>query len=205
MTEYLSIGNETRIDDRYHNISQIVKENGFIFEEHEVTTEDGYILMLHRIRANTSTSENATQPVVLLQHGIEDCSIQWVINDADKAPAFMLSRAGFDVWLGNNRGNTYGLRHVNLTKSQKEFWDFDFEQMGLYDVPAFLETIFNTTGAKKVDAYIGHSQGTTQFFIGASLKPEYFKNTVGMFVALAPIVRLDHAASSIMVWASQYW
>ena len=153
--------NGPKFDDRYHNISQIAEENGFIFEEYEVVTEDGYILMLHRIRENTTSSDSDQKPIVLLQHGIEDASIQWVINDVDKAPAFMLSRSGFDVWLGNNRGNTYGLRHVNLTKDQKEFWDFDFEQMGLYDVPAFLETILKTTGAKKINAYMGHSEGTT--------------------------------------------
>jgi len=40
-------------------------------------------------------------------------------------------------------------------------------------------------------------------FIGASMKPEYFKNKVDLFVALAPIVRLDHSTNSAMVAASQ--
>jgi hypothetical protein len=36
--------------------------------------------------------------------------------------------AGYDVWLGNMRGNTYGLRHVNksITPKTNEFWDFRF-------------------------------------------------------------------------------
>ena len=37
------------IDDRKHTIKQIVEENGFIFEEHNTITEDGYILTMHRI------------------------------------------------------------------------------------------------------------------------------------------------------------
>jgi gastric triacylglycerol lipase len=35
----------------------------------------------------------------------------WVVNDPDKAPAFMLVNAGYDVWLGNNRGTKYGIHH----------------------------------------------------------------------------------------------
>jgi len=37
------------IDDRKHNVQQVVEENGFKFEEHKVTTSDGYILTVHRI------------------------------------------------------------------------------------------------------------------------------------------------------------
>jgi hypothetical protein len=39
-------------------------------------------------------------------------------------------------------------------------------------------------------------------FAGASLKPDYFGEKVDHFVALAPIVRLDHSGSSAMVAAS---
>ena len=131
-----------------------------------------------------------------------DCSAAWVVNDADKAPAFLLARAGFDVWLGNNRGNVYSNRHVNMTKDQKEFWDFDFEEMGLFDQPANIEHILNTTGLEKLSAYIGHSQGTSQMFIGTSMMPEYFKEKLGIFIAFAPIVRLDHAANKAAVWGS---
>ena len=107
-------------DDTNHTISEIITENGFKFEEHNVTTQDGYILTMHRIPNNTGRP-------VLLQHGIEDCSIQWVINSPDNAPAFKLARAGFDVWMGNNRGNRFSEGHVKWTVEDKEYWDFDFE------------------------------------------------------------------------------
>jgi lysosomal acid lipase/cholesteryl ester hydrolase len=107
------------IDDRFHSIETIITENGFEFEQHEVTTLDGYILTLHRIPGNGSP--------ILLQHGIEDSTMEWIINSEDKALAFMLSRKGHDIWMGNNRGNTYSMRHVNFTSNQKEFWDFDQE------------------------------------------------------------------------------
>lgn len=40
-------------------------------------------------------------------------------------------------------------------------------------------------------------------FIGSSLNPDYFKEKVGTFVALAPVVRLDHSLNKAMVMASQ--
>jgi len=62
--------------------------------------------------------------------------------------------------MGNNRGSFYSMAHVNYTSNQKEYWDFDFEQMGLYDLPAFIDHITATTGHEKI-LYMGHSEGTT--------------------------------------------
>jgi hypothetical protein len=38
--------------------------------------------------------------VVLLQHGLLDSSDTFIINDEDKAPAFLIANKGYDVWLG---------------------------------------------------------------------------------------------------------
>jgi lysosomal acid lipase/cholesteryl ester hydrolase len=73
--------------------------------------------------------------------------------------------------------------------------------MGISDLPAMIDYITKVTQKDKL-TYIGHSEGTTQMFIGASLKPEYFKKKVDLFVALAPIVRLDHSKNGAMVAAS---
>lgn len=84
------------------------------------------------------------------------------MNYPEVAPAFVAAREGYDVWLGNSRGNTYSLGHVELDpwKDVKEFWDFDWTDMGMKDLPASFDYITEMTGYPKI-AYVGHSQGTT--------------------------------------------
>ena len=102
----------------------------------------------------------AQKPAVLMMHA-QDCDMmEWVWNDASKANAFILSRAGYDVWMGNNRGNKYSNTHVTLSNSDAAYWDFYQEDMGLKDLPVFIDHILETTGLEQI-SYVGHSEGTT--------------------------------------------
>ena len=39
---------------------------------------------------------------------------------------YILADAGYDVWLGNYRGNGYGKSHCSLDPENIEFWDFRY-------------------------------------------------------------------------------
>jgi len=198
----------TSDDDGHKTVQQICVENGFQFETHTVTTEDGYILTIFRIPGLIGEAAPATpKPVVFMQHGLMDAADAWVMNWPDVAPAFVTARAGYDVWLGNTRGNTYSRAHVKYDPdgwiSREKFWAYDFEQMGTYDIPADLNYITNLTKVPKV-TYIGHSQGTTQMFYGLSELQSYYASKVNLFVALGPVTKITGDSGYMYEIAQNY-
>ena len=44
----------------------------------------------------------------------------------DFLTGFILADNGYDVWLGNVRGNLYSRRHVKLNPSDVQFWDWRY-------------------------------------------------------------------------------
>ena len=88
-------------------------------------------------------------------HGLLSSSDSFVTNDEDKALAFVLANRGYDVWLGNNRGNKYAKGHVQYSTEDKAFWDFTFDEMATYDLPAAFSFIYWKT--QLLITYIGHS------------------------------------------------
>ena len=73
-------------------------------------------------------------PAVMLQHGLMASSDTWIANKDELAPAFRLAREGFDVWLGNNRGNKFSRHHrsINPDRNPSKFFDFSFEDLANY-------------------------------------------------------------------------
>ena len=111
------------------SFAQICEKNNFKVEPHQVTTEDGYILTMMRIPGIQGEETTGPKPPVFFQHGLFDSADAFICNYAEKAPAFVAARAGYDVWLGNTRGNKYSRHHVkyNPDLNREAFWDFDME------------------------------------------------------------------------------
>lgn len=118
----------------------------------------------------------------------------------------MLADAGYDVWLGNARGTEPSREHVRLNPNgllQKKYWEFSWEQMGLYDLPAIVDHIIGKTNAKKIN-YVGFSQGTTAFLVFASMRPEYnaLLNDVHL---MAPVGYLQGLRQPLMKVAALFY
>ncbi|CAH1402322.1 unnamed protein product [Nezara viridula] len=176
------------------SVESLVRSQGYPFEQHSVVTEDGYILTLHRIPYGKNHTGMIGRPI-LLQHGILCSSAGWLLSRPDKALGFILADQGYDVWMPNSRGNTYSRMHKSLNIHSAEYWDFSFHEMGYYDLPACIDYILRQTGYPKLE-YIGHSQGTSIFFILASTRPEY-NEKISYMSALAPIAYLDQVRGTL--------
>lgn len=80
---------------------------------------------------------------------------------------------GYDVYLPNSRGNRYSRSHETLNPdTDADYWKFSWHELGVYDLPAVVDFILNKTAQEQL-FYVGHSQGTTSFFVMAAERPEY--------------------------------
>ncbi|XP_076181169.1 lipase 3 [Ptiloglossa arizonensis] len=180
--------NKSSNPDAQLTTSELIRKYGYPLEVHKVLTEDGYILEIHRIPYGRSiyetNSTNARRPV-LVQHGLAGSSADWVLMGPERALGYILADAGYDVWLGNNRGNIYSRNHTSISPTDRRFWNFSYHELGIYDLPAMLDYILDRTKHESL-FYIGHSQGTTQFWITMSQRPAY-NSKITLMVGLAPV------------------
>ncbi|NXM94931.1 LIPM Lipase, partial [Sylvia borin] len=177
--------------------SQKILFHGYPSEEYEVMTEDGYILSLNRIpHGRRDAGLSGSKNPVLIVHGFCLDGGDWVDNFPDSSLAFILADAGYDVWIGNNRGNSWSRRHHNLSIGSEEFWDFSFHEMAMYDLPAMVGFILRQTEQKKL-FYVGHAQGSSLGFIAFSSLPHLAKK-IRLFFALAPVYTFLHARGPVL-------
>ena len=167
-------------------VYKYVKENGFNLQIHPVQTYDGYILNVHRI-VRKELSRKPYKGVVYLQHGLMCCSADWMVPGGI---AYVLADHGYDVWMGNFRGNVFSLGHTHLSHKTNDFWYFSWDQHGIVDLPAMIHYVMKSTKVKTI-RYIGHSMGTTSLFVMLNEFPE-MNNIIDYCVAMAPVAQIPH-------------
>lgn len=131
----------------------------------------------------------------MLLAGIYASSDVWLLNGPTDSLPYILSRHGFDVWLGNNRGNIYSRENIWYNDTEREFWNFSWHEMSIYDLPAMLDFIRSYTGEQRMH-FIGLSQGATILLVLNSMLPQYnrvFKTAV----LLAPVSYIGHSRASL--------
>ncbi|VEN51142.1 unnamed protein product [Callosobruchus maculatus] len=179
----------------HKTVVDLIVEDGYPVESHYVTTEDGYILNMHRIPHGLSGKSNGK--VAFLQHGVLESSADFLISGPGRALGYILADEGYDVWLGNFRGNRYSRNHTKLNPNWgAKFWKFDWHEQGIIDLPTMIDYVLKQTGVDAV-YYAGHSQGTTSFYVMTSLRPAY-NEKIKVHVSLAPIAFMNHMTSPLL-------
>ena len=118
-------------NDAWYPFGVLANNVGLNAEEFNVTTDDGYKLLVQHVWSN-QTKEGA--PVVFFQHGLFGSADYWVMHKEESAP-YQVAHAGYDVWFGNNRGSVYSRGHERLDadgsgKDKAEYFDYSFYELG---------------------------------------------------------------------------
>ncbi|KAJ3214633.1 cholesterol esterase [Clydaea vesicula] len=198
---YIETNKKTNFDPiflKLNTTEDFVRYWKFPFESHYCMTTDDFILNLHRIktsrreeeafRRNNFHADEINRPVVLFWHGFLMCSEVWVCRtDIHANLPFLLADLGYDVWLGNTRGNKYSSKHKKFKPSQENFWDFSIDQLAFHDLKDSINYILSLTGAKSL-SYIGYSQGTVQGFSSLSINHD-LKDKINIFIGLSPVIK----------------
>jgi lysosomal acid lipase/cholesteryl ester hydrolase len=165
-----------------------------------VRTSDGYFLGLHRILPRDKSKDNK-RPTVLLWHGFMMNSEIFVCRPERTANlAFWLVDLGFDVWLGNCRGNKYSFKHQSRSALNSDFWDFSMDEIALIDIPSTVDYVLAQTEKSSL-TYIGFSQGTATAFAALSVNLELNKKIncfIGLAPAMAPFGLMNRFINSIV-------
>ena len=162
------------------SFGDICRVHGYQSADFLVATPDGYMLGIQRI-----LPKGPRKGVVYLHHGLLMNSEIWVASpEPEDSIAFQLVDAGYEVWLGNNRGNKYSRKHLDRAPNSREFWNFCIDEFALYDIPSTVDYILKVAKAENL-VYIGFSQGSAQAFAALSVHPE-LNEKISMFIALGP-------------------
>ncbi|XP_039120885.1 triacylglycerol lipase 2-like [Dioscorea cayenensis subsp. rotundata] len=180
--------------------SSMVTPHGYKCQEFEVKTEDGYILSMQRIpEGRVAGDGGANRQPVLLQHGILMDGMTWLLNSPEESLAFVLADRGFDVWIANTRGTKWSRQHVTLDPSSRAYWNWSWDELVMYDLPATFDFVFSHTG-QKLD-YVGHSLGT--LIALASFSEWKLVDKLKSAALLCPVAYLTHMTTPIGILAAR--
>lgn len=177
---------------------ELILPSGYPCSEYTIQTKDGFLLGLQRVSSSSALRlgrDAERGPPVLLLHGLFMAGDAWFLNSPDQSLGFVLADHGFDVWVGNVRGTRWSHGHVSLPEKNKQFWDWSWQELALYDVAEIINYINSITNSKIF--VVGHSQGTIISF-AAFTQPEIVKK-VAAAALLSPISYLDHVSAPLVL------
>ena len=204
LTFFILVSSSLCQDDLYMTLQQRCDSHGFGYEEHEVTTSDGYILSLVRISYGPDSVNVEERPPIYFSHPLAMSAQIFAYLEPESSPAFYFANLGYDVWLNNIRGNTYSRRHQTLDpNSDPEFWEFDMNDI-TEDHRANIQHILEVTGYAQIHNF-AYSVGGATLAMALATDPEWFGSRMSSFTPIAVPANLAHTNSFLYSTLSMPW
>jgi pimeloyl-ACP methyl ester carboxylesterase len=175
-------------------IETLVEEQGFGISNFTVVTPDHCNLTVFHI---TSPKGKGTKGPVFVLHGVLDSADTWVVNSAEQSLAFILANEGYDVFLGNSRGNKYATGVTTHRPHSAKYWEWSFDDMAKYDMPAQVDAVLKRTQQASL-RMVCHSQGCTQSIMALTENYGNLSHKISHLVGLAPVTALEHQNSVLL-------
>ncbi|CAK7328291.1 unnamed protein product [Dovyalis caffra] len=175
--------------------------HGYKCQEIDVKTQDGFILNIQRIpEGRVGGGGDPKRQPVLIQHGVLVDGMTWLLNPVpEQNLPLILADKGFDVWIANTRGTRFSRRHTSLQPNETDFWNWSWDELVVYDLPAVFGYVYSQTGQKA--HYVGHSLGT--LIALASFSEGLLVDKLKSAVLLSPIAYLSHMNTALGVVAAK--
>ena len=96
------------------------------------------------------------------------------------------------------RGTQFSRSHLDYDSGlNSHYWDFSFDQLAEFDLPANINFVKKRDGVDKV-YFLGHSQGTLIFFLAYMNDPEFMEKNVAKYVSLGTVPNVNNAPHFIL-------
>jgi lysosomal acid lipase/cholesteryl ester hydrolase len=125
--------------------------------------------------------------------------LTWLLNDPEENLPMILADRGYDVWIANTRGTRFSRRHKSLDPRQPKFWNWSWDELVTFDLPAVFDHVYKETG-QKIN-YVGHSLGT--LIALASFSEGRLVDQLKSAALLSPIAYLSHMNTALGVVAAR--
>lgn len=178
--------------------AHLIEPRGYPCSEHITQTKDGYLLGIQRVSSRTGLlkrGQSERGPPVLLLHGLMMSGDAWFLDSPNQSLGFVLADNGFDVWAGNVRGTRWSHGHVSFSERNKEFWNWSWQELAMYDLAEMARYIYSLTNSKIF--IVGHSQGTIMSL--AAFTQRDLVSMVEAAALLCPISYLDHVSAKLVL------
>lgn len=102
-----------------------------------------------------------------------------------------MADAGYDVYIGSNRGTEYSSGHKSLAYDSQEYWDYTLDAYA-EDVLASMKAVYDHSGFKK-GTYVGYSMGTLQMLLALTKFESVLEQYINKAILLAPCMFMNDA------------